>query len=134
MRKLVGSFLTCCFAMFLIPLAVLAEDGPSLTIYNGGFAAVREYVPLDLKSGINPVTFAGATTTLEPQSVILRDPEGKHAIEILEQSYRADPVSQGLLLSMFEGKTIEFIVGRTPGGKDITASGKIVRSGYVPVS
>lgn len=132
MRKLVGSFLTCCFAMFLIPLAVLAEDGPSLTIYNGGFAAVREYVPLDLKSGVNPVTFAGATTTLEPESVILRDPSGQHSVQILEQSYRADTISQGLLLSMYEGKTIEFIVGRTGDGKDVTSSGKVIRSGYVP--
>jgi hypothetical protein len=133
MRNVIGYFLVGCLTC-LATASVAQSDGTSLTIYNGGFAAVREYVPLDLKSGINPVTFAGATTTLEPQSVILRDPEGKHALQILEQSYRADPVSQGLLLSMFEGKTIEFIVGRTPGGKDITASGKIVRSGYVPVS
>lgn len=132
MRKLVGSFLTCCFAVFLLPLAVLGEDGPSLTIYNGGFAAVREHVPLDLKSGVNPVTFAGATTTLEPESVILRDPSGQHSVQILEQSYRADTISQGLLLSMYEGKTIEFIVGRTGDGKDITSSGKVIRSGYVP--
>ncbi len=118
--------------MFLVPLAVLAEDGPSLTIYNGGFAAVREHVPLDLKSGVNPVTFAGATTTLEPESVILRDPSGQHSVQILEQSYRADTISQGLLLSMYEGKTIEFVVGRTADGKDITSSGKVIRSGYVP--
>ncbi len=132
MRKLVGSLLMGCFAMFLGPLAVLAEDGPSLTIYNGGFSAVREHVPLDLKSGVNPVTFAGATTTLEPESVILRDPSGQHSVQILEQSYRADTISQGLLLSIYEGKTIEFIVGRTADGKDITSSGKIIRSGYVP--
>jgi hypothetical protein len=118
--------------MFLGPLAVLAEDGPSLTVYNGGFAAVREHVPLDLKSGVNPVTFAGATTTLEPESVILRDPSGQHSVQILEQSYRADTISQGLLLSMYEGKTIEFIVGRTADGKDVTSSGKVIRSGYVP--
>jgi hypothetical protein len=120
--------------LLLAPLVFAGEEGTSLTIYNGGFAAVREHIPLDLKSGINPVTFSGATTSLEPESVILRDPEGKHSVQILEQSYRADPISQGLLLSLFEGRTIEFIVGRTADGKDVTTSGKIVRSGYVPVS
>jgi hypothetical protein len=132
MRKLVSYFLMCCFTMLMTPVAALAEDGTSLTIYNGGFAAVREHVPLDLKSGVNPVTFAGATTTLEPESVILRDPSGQHSVQILEQSYRADTISQGLLLSIYEGKTIEFIVGRTGDGKDITSSGKVIRSGYVP--
>lgn len=131
MRNLFRALLIgCCFLPAMLP----AQDGTSLTIYNGGFAAVRERVPLDLKSGINPVTFAGATTTLEPESVILRDPNGQHSLQILEQSYRADPVSQGLLLSLCEGKTIEFIVGRTADGKDITTSGKVIRSGYVPVS
>ncbi len=131
MRKQFGLFF-CSVLLVILPPAAFAQDGTSLTIYNGGFAAVRELVPLDLKSGINPVTFSGATTTLEPDSVILRDPEGKHSLQILEQSYRADTISQGLLLSMYEGKTIEFILERTPDGKEITASGKVIRSGYVP--
>jgi hypothetical protein len=133
MRKSVLSWFMLCCTWLAIPIAAIAaDDGTSLTIYNGGFAAVREHVPLDLKSGVNPVTFAGATTTLEPESVILRDPAGQHSVQILEQSYRADTISQGLLLSMYEGKTIEFIVGRTADGKDITSSGKVIRSGYVP--
>src|SRR5262249_932847 len=53
---------------------------------------------------------------------------------ILEQNYRNDPVSQPLLLSLFEGKTIDFESVRM---KDNTQTreiipGKIVRSGYVP--
>ncbi len=132
MRKPVARLWMCCTLLLLVGGRLPAQDSTSLTIYNGGFAAVREHVPLDLKSGVNPVTFTGATTTLEPESVILRDPEGKHSVQILEQSYRADTISQGLLLSMYEGKTIEFIVGRNPDGKVITSSGKIIRSGYVP--
>jgi hypothetical protein len=51
----------------------------------------------------------------------------------LEQSYRADPVSQQLLLSQNEGKVIEFEVkeGREGETKKIV-KGKIIRSGYVP--
>jgi hypothetical protein len=107
---------------------------PALTIYNQDFAVVRDTVTLDLKPGVNPVRYAGATAHLEPDSVILRDPTGKHSLQILEQSYRNDPVSQELLLSLFEGKTIDFENIRT---KDNTQTreliqGKIVRSGYVP--
>src|SRR5580693_3748721 len=112
--------------------AVCAE--PALTIYNQNFAVVRDTVPLDLKAGANPVTYAGATAQVEPDSVILRDPAGKHSLQILEQNYRNDPVSQELLLSLFEGKTIDFEKVRM---KDNTQTselipGKIVRSGFIP--
>lgn len=107
---------------------------PALTIYNQNFAVVRDTVALDLKSGVSEIRFAGATAQLEPDSVILRDPAGKRALQILEQNYRNDPVSQELLLSLNEGKTIPFVRERM---KDNTLTretvmGKIVRSGYVP--
>src|SRR5271154_6056506 len=113
-------------------LAAFAQ--PSLTIYNQNFAVVRDAVPLDLQSSVNNVRYAGATAQVEPDSVILRDPNGKHSLQILEQNYRNDPVSQELLLSLNEGKTIDFENIRT---KDNTQTreiipGKIVRSGYVP--
>ena len=78
--------------------------------HNQNFAVVRDTVPLDLKAGANDVRFTDTTTHLEPDSVILRDPAGKVRLRILEQNYRADPVSQALLLSLFEGKTIDFLV------------------------
>ena len=114
--------------------ALPAFAQPALTIYNQNFAVVRDTVPLDLKSGVNEVRFGGATAHVEPDSVILRDPAGKRAFQILEQNYRNDPVSQELLLSLFEGKTIDFEINRT---KDNTETreripGKVVRSGYVP--
>jgi hypothetical protein len=114
--------------------ALAAAAEPALTIYNQNFAVVRDTVPLDLKTGANSVRYAGATAQVEADSVILRDPAGKHILQILEQNYRNDPVSQPLLLSLFEGKTIEFQNERM---KDNTMTreivpGKIVRSGYVP--
>jgi hypothetical protein len=113
-------------------LAAFAQ--PALTIYNQDFAVVRDTVPLDLKSGVNNVRYADATARVEPDSVILRDPAGKHSLQIWEQNYRNDPVTQELLLSLFEGKTVDFENLRL---KDNTQSrelipGKIIRSGYVP--
>ena len=62
--------------------------------------------------------------------MILRDPAGKIDLQILEQNYRNDPVSQELLLSLFEGKTIEFLVTE-PNQPSRIVPGKVVRSGYV---
>lgn len=113
-------------------LTALAE--PALTIYNQNFAVVRDTVPLDLKSGPNAVRYADATAQVEPDSVILRDPAGKHSLQILEQNYRNDPVSEALLLSLFEGKTIDFEKTRMKDNTEINEliPGKIVRSGYIP--
>lgn len=111
----------------LLPLSLTA--GPALTIYNQNFAVVRESIPFDLKAGVNLVNFSGVTTQVEPDSVVLRDASGKVALRILEQSYRADAASQGLLLAMNEGKTLDFIV--TDGdAKEYVVKGKVIRSGY----
>jgi hypothetical protein len=105
------------------------DNAPALTIYNQNFFVARERLPMELRSGMNQVEFAGIAAHLEPDSVILRDPNGR-ALQILEQNYRNDPISQELLLSYYEGKTIDFLVQR--GDKQELVKGKIVRSGYVP--
>ncbi len=119
-------------ALLLLAAASISYAAdPALTIYNGGFAVVRETLPIDLKSGINQVSFAGATAKVEADSVILRDVAGKAEFQILEQSYRNDPVSQVMLLSLFEGKTLEFVRLET-NKPDRIVTGKVVRSGFVP--
>jgi hypothetical protein len=110
--------------------ALLSGADPALTIYNQNFAVVRETLPLDLKVGNNTVRFSGVTAQVEPDSVILRDASGRRAVQVLEQDYRNDPVSQERLLSLYEGQTIEFAVRNQDGTRIV--SGKIVRSGYVP--
>ena len=112
----------------LISISLYAD--PALTIYNGGFAVVRDDVELNLLRGETTITYSGATAHVEPQSVVLRDPRSEWAFSVLEQNYRADPVSQGLLLSLFEGKTIEF--EKIVDNEVQLIEGTIVRSGYVP--
>lgn len=117
--------------LLLAAASVSFAADPALTIYNGGYAVVRETLPIDLKSGLNQVSFAGATAQVESDSVILRDVAGKAEFQILEQSYRNDPVSQAMLMSLFEGKSLEFV--RHEANKpDRIVSGKVVRSGFVP--
>jgi len=125
MKKLM--FILCCLCGLGLAQDNSADTAPALTIYNQNFFVARERLPMDLKAGINHVDFAGTAAHLEPDSVILRDPNGR-ALQILEQSYRNDPISQELLLSFYEGKTIDFL---EPGSEKII-KGKIIRSGYVP--
>jgi hypothetical protein len=116
--------------LFVLNCLALAE--PSLTIYNKDFAVVREQLKLDLQKGSNnKVSITDITMLLEPDSVILRDPTGKWNIQILEQNYRADPISQGLMLFLNEGKTIDFLV-KDKDNKESRIKGKIIRSGYNP--
>ena len=105
--------------------------GPALTVYNQDFAVVRQTIPLQLKPGPNNIATSDITAHVEPDSVVLRDPQGK-TIQVLEQNYRNDPISQELLLSLYEGKTIDFLAGTDKDGNKVIVQGKIVRSGYVP--
>jgi hypothetical protein len=125
--------LLLCFFLLAAGTCACAGDSPTeainpptLTIYNQNFFVARESVALDLKPGLNHIDYVGAAAHIEPDSVILRDPSGR-ALQILEQNYRNDPISQELLLSFYEGKTIDFLL---PDGKSVP--GKVIRSGYVP--
>lgn len=133
MKKLLLILIFFCGASLAQEQITSDASAPTLTIYNQNFFVARERLPLDLKAGMNQVTYAGVAAHLEPDSVILRDPAGR-PLQILEQNYRNDPISQELLLSFYEGKEIDFSIGRTPDGKDITVKGKVIRSGYIPSS
>jgi len=130
MRKLLP-LLSCLISLICLAAPLWSQSTGSapeaaLTIYNQNFFVAREHVPLDLKPGVNRAEYVGVASHVEPDSVILRDPSGR-ALQILEQNYRNDPISQELLLSFYEGKTIEFLI--QPGQ---TVKGRIVRSGYIP--
>jgi hypothetical protein len=107
------------------------DDAAALTIYNQSFAVVRQTLPLELKSGTNQLEITDITAHLEPDSVILRDLKSGRDLRILEQNYRSDVASQGRLLALYEGKTIEFLVPDKDGNRRLVP-GKIIRSGYTP--
>jgi hypothetical protein len=130
MKKLLLIMILLCGAAMGHEKPADNSNQPALTIYNQNFFVAREYVPLDLRPGVNRAEFAGIASHLEPDSVILRDPAGR-ALQVLEQNYRNDPISQELLLSFYEGKTIDFLVP-THAQPNQIIKGKVVRSGYIP--
>ena len=126
MKRLIWSIVCLCLSGALFAQENSSSAAPSLTIYNQNFGLVRERIPLDLGAGVNHMNFTGVTAHLEPQSLVLRDPRNQRALQILEQNYRNDPVTQEALLSLYEGRTIDFL-----RGDGSTVKGRIVRSGYV---
>ncbi len=110
----------------LLTTGTIHAQHTALTLYNQNFAVVRERIDLDLAAGETQITFSGITAHAEPDSVILRGLSDGSTLRILEQNYRADPVSQALLLNHFEGREIDFLSGTN------IVKGKIIRSGYVP--
>ena len=105
MKKLLLAMLCMCGLGLTQAMATDAVNQPALTIYNQNFFVARERLPMELKMGANHVAYSGIAAHLEPDSVILRDPAGR-ALQILEQNYRNDPISQELLLSFYEGKNL----------------------------
>ncbi len=114
-----------------VPLAALAA-GPQVTIYNDGFATVKEDRTLSLAEGVSEVRVTDMSRQLEPDSVMLRElSKTPFGVKILEQSFINDPLTEGLLLYQMEGKTLRFGEKREDGTvKEHT--GKLIRSGYVP--
>jgi hypothetical protein len=101
----------------------------ALTIYNQDLAVARTTVDLDLKPGNNEVTTTKVTSQLEPDSVVLRDPTGRHAVQIEEQNYDAAIATQAWMLQKYEGQTIDFQIQH--GNKEpwtSTVQGKILRA------
>ncbi len=129
MKKLI--LILCCLCGLATAQDKDDSTAPVLTIYNQNFFVARERLLMELKTGVNRIEFAGIAAHLEPDSVILRDPNGR-ALQILEQNYRNDPISQELLLSRYEGQTIDFLVQR--GEKQETVRAKVIRSGYAPIT
>ena len=100
--------------------------GTSLTIYNSDLAVARTTVDLDLKQGNNEVTTTKVTSQLEPDSVVLRDPQDHHPVQIVEQNYDAAVATQAWMLKKYEGQTIDFEV--VHGDHVETMQGRILRA------
>jgi hypothetical protein len=82
--------------------------------------------------GENEIRATDITAHLEPESVILRALRRPDVLQILEQNYESDPLSEGLLLRKSEGKWLDFEIVMPQTGEKKIIKGKILRSGYVP--
>jgi hypothetical protein len=116
----------------LLATTALAQSGPQITIYHDGFATVKTERRLELDAGVTETRVTNMSRQLEPDSVIVREvgpaPLGMH---VLEQSFVNDPLTEGLMLHQFEGRSLRFEEQREDGSLK-EHRGTVIRSGYVP--
>jgi len=90
-------------------LAVITASAPAateLTVYNQGFALVKEVRTLDLKAGNQTVAITDVAERIEPDSVAVRSLDGPTTFTVLEQNYQFDLVSPEAILNKAVGGTI----------------------------
>ena len=121
-----------CLLFVLAPAMAVAVTGPQITIYNDGFATVKDARVLAVEEGVSEARVTDMSRQLEPDSVILRELGAEpFGLRILEQSFINDPLTERLMLHQFEGQTVRFHEKRQDGTVKEHA-GKVIRSGYVP--
>lgn len=120
--------LTFSFSCVTAKSETKQEAQTALTIHSENFAVVRDRIQLDIPQGGGSFSYDGATSSLEPTSVILLA-DGEGDLSIREQSYRNDVLNTSYLLSLFEGRDLDFIREAEDGELSLL-KGKVVRSGH----
>ncbi|HEX4630121.1 MAG TPA: hypothetical protein VH188_04085 [Chthoniobacterales bacterium] len=127
---------------FIVTSSAVYAGSTALTVYapsqashssgsddsTSGFALVRDTIPLVLQQGENDIVAPVISPSLDPASVMLRDPTGKNDFRILLQQFRSDALTEQAMLARFEGQTISFLIRE--GDKTREVPGKVVRAGY----
>jgi hypothetical protein len=75
----------------------------ALTVYNSGFALVREQRRLELGTGRVALAYEDVSAQVEPQTVHLRSLDDPDALVVLEQNYRYDLLTPRTLLDKYVG-------------------------------
>jgi hypothetical protein len=121
---------SCLSLVLASPVALAAEGSrPQVTIYNDGFASVKERRKLDLKKGDSELRLTDMTSLLEPDSVVLRDLTNPGSLRVYEQNYEAHPLSADSMLAKSEGQTLEFEQINQATGARSMVQGKVLRVG-----
>lgn len=96
-----------------------------LTVYNGGFALVRDVRQMDLKKGINSIEVEDVAAKIDPTSVLFKSLASANTFNILEQNYQYDLISPDNILNKATGQKI-FITRFDTNGKAVTESGTLL--------
>lgn len=89
-------------------IAMVQSAGTEVTIYNQGFALVKEVRQFDLAAGRGKVAVDNVAALIEPNSVGFRTLSSNGTISVLEQNYQYDLISVEAILNKAVGKRITF--------------------------
>ncbi len=100
-------------------------SGVAMTVYNGGFAVVRENRTLDLKMGMNALRFEGVAQRIDPTSISIKSITAPAELAVREQNYQYDLLNPTSILSKSMGQTIR-IKQMNPKGSTTILEGKLM--------
>ncbi|MBP5273850.1 MAG: DUF4139 domain-containing protein, partial [Abditibacteriota bacterium] len=120
-----------CFLSVLFLLAAAAYAQVEVTVYNQGYALVKDVRGVTVKKGIDTVSFADVASRIEPQSVLFKSLSG--SFDILEQNYRYDLMNSRTILNKLIGERViledgaEGTLISAPGTDNASGAGTIVK-------
>lgn len=98
--------------------AAVASGNAELTVYNQGFALVKEPRELTLKNGVQEVVVEDVAQMIEANSVGIRSVSNPGSFSVLEQNYKYDLISPDAILNKAIGKRIAFTRVMPDGKKE----------------
>ncbi|MFQ3586903.1 MAG: DUF4139 domain-containing protein [Fimbriimonadaceae bacterium] len=132
------------------PAAPAAPSANELTIYNQGFALVKEVRLLDVRTGRQTIAVEDVAEQIETNSVGIRSLTNPQGFVVLEQNYRYDLISPIAILNKAVGGRVRLnrvlpngvketiqgtlisaptaVVGDASGGNQTTFNGMVVRT------
>src|SRR5690606_34586644 len=90
-------------------IGMQTADAPQITIYNGGFALVKEQRTFNLQTGTQSVAVSDVAAMIEANSVAMKSISFPGSLTILEQNYRYDLISPLAILNKAVGHQIAFL-------------------------
>lgn len=81
----------------------------SMTVYNGGFAVVREVRPVSLGSGMNTVRFEGVPARIDPTSLSIVSISAPGTVSVREQNYQANLINTENVLDAAVGERVRLV-------------------------
>ncbi|MEM1117690.1 MAG: hypothetical protein AAF845_13875 [Bacteroidota bacterium] len=101
-----------------------SREAVSLTVYNGGFAVVREVRPLVLQRGVQALRFEGVPAQIDPTSLSLASLSNPGALSVVEQNYQYNLISTNNVLDAAVGQRIRLV--RDLGDRIVTEEGVLL--------
>ena len=112
--------------------ALQTSAAPEITVYNQGFALVKENRSLDLAAGRQTAIVENVAQQIDTTSVRFRPLSDASGLSLLEQNYRFDLISPVAILARAVGTQIKFI--RYENGNAVTLEGTLLSAPTAIVS
>jgi len=101
-----------------------SREAVSLTVYNGGFAVVREVRPLVLRRGVQALRFEGVPSGIDATSLSLVSLTAPGSLSVLEQNYQYNLIGTNSVLDAAVGQRVRIV--REVGDRTLTEEGVLI--------